>query len=165
MHCRVRYLLNFDLKIHSGQVWCRNSNFVHALLMKTWKKNTFKSLTRQLKTHMIPILGTNLWPPPWWRALVCLCWWEDKWGLDVRVHCAWWQTTHAFCAPQDGGRPHLLDHVVLTFFSKIKAVFSWSIFIRAVIDHMICYDLNWPKIKLWVHYFVFSCALDHNLKN
>ena len=27
-------------------------------------------------------------------------------------------------------------------------VFSWSIFIRAVIDHMICYNLNWPKIKL-----------------
>ena len=26
--------------------------------------------------------------------------------------------------------------------------FSWSIFIRAVIDHMICYNLNWPKIKL-----------------
>ena len=25
--------------------------------------------------------------------------------------------------------------------------FSWSIFIRAVIDHMICYNLNWPKIK------------------
>ena len=32
-------------------------------------------------------------------------------------------------------------------------VFSWSIFIRAVICHMICYNLNWPKIKLWVHYF------------
>ena len=24
--CRVRYLLNFDLKIHSGQVWCYNHN-------------------------------------------------------------------------------------------------------------------------------------------
>ena len=43
--------------------------------------------------------------------------------------------------------------------------FSWSIFLRAVIDHMICYNLNWPKIKLWVHYFVFSCALDHILKS
>ena len=44
--------------------------------------------------------------------------------------------------------------------SKARAVkpsFSWSIFIRAVIDHMICYNLNWPKIKTWVHYFVFSC--------
>ena len=27
---------------------------------------------------------------------------------------------------------------------KIKPSFSWSIFIRAVIDHMICYNLNWP---------------------
>ena len=32
-------------------------------------------------------------------------------------------------------------------FILIKAVFSWSIFIRAVIDHMTCYNLNWPKIK------------------
>ena len=32
-------------------------------------------------------------------------------------------------------------------------------------DHMICYDLNWPKIKLWVNYFVCSCALDHILKS
>ena len=45
------------------------------------------------------------------------------------------------------------------------AVFSWSIFIRAVIGHMTCYNFNWPKIKLWVHYFVFSCALDHILKS
>ena len=30
----------------------------------------------------------------------------------------------------------------------IRAVFSWSIFISAVIDHMTCYNLNWPKIKL-----------------
>ena len=38
--------------------------------------------------------------------------------------------------------------------------------LRAVInDHMTCYNLNWPKIKLWVHYFVFSCALDHILKS
>ena len=26
--------------------------------------------------------------------------------------------------------------------------FSWSIFIRAIKDHMICYNLNWPKIKV-----------------
>ena len=26
--------------------------------------------------------------------------------------------------------------------------FSWSIFLRAVIGHMICYNFNWPKIKL-----------------
>ena len=49
--------------------------------------------------------------------------------------------------------------------SKCLPVFSWSIFIRAVIDHMTCYNLNWPKIKLWVHYFIFSCALDHILKS
>ena len=29
--------------------------------------------------------------------------------------------------------------------------------------HMSCYNLNWPKIKFWVQYFVFSCALDHSL--
>ena len=28
------------------------------------------------------------------------------------------------------------------------AVFSWSIFIRSVIDHMTCYNLKWTKIKL-----------------
>ena len=50
-------------------------------------------------------------------------------------------------------------------FKMSMPPFSRSIFIRAVIDHMICYNLNWPKIKLWEHYFVFSCALDHNLKN
>ena len=43
-------------------------------------------------------------------------------------------------------------------------VFIWSIFIRAVINHMTCYDLNWPKIRFSVYYFVFSCALDHILK-
>ena len=48
--------------------------------------------------------------------------------------------------------------------SKVLVVFIWSIFIRAIIDHMTCYNLNWPKIKFWVHYFVFSCALDHILK-
>ena len=46
----------------------------------------------------------------------------------------------------------------------LRVVFNWSVFIRAVIDHMICYNLNWPKVKLLVHYFVFSCALDHILK-
>ena len=51
------------------------------------------------------------------------------------------------------------------FFSSTVPSFSWSVFLRAVIDHMICYNLNWPKIKLWVHYFVFSCALDHILKS
>ena len=30
---------------------------------------------------------------------------------------------------------------------QIMPVFGWSIFISAVIDHMICYNLNWPKIK------------------
>ena len=30
----------------------------------------------------------------------------------------------------------------------IMVVFIWSMFIRAVIDHMTCYNLNWPKIKL-----------------
>ena len=28
---------------------------------------------------------------------------------------------------------------------KLMLVFSWSIFIRAVIGHMICYNSNWPK--------------------
>ena len=46
-----------------------------------------------------------------------------------------------------------------------RPVFSWSVFIRAVIDHMICYNLNWSKNKLWVHYFIFSCTLDHILKS
>ena len=32
--------------------------------------------------------------------------------------------------------------------TDVRPIFSWSIFIRAVIDHMICYNLNWPKIKL-----------------
>ena len=37
--------------------------------------------------------------------------------------------------------------------------------LRAVInDHMTCYNLNWPKIKSCVHYFVFSCPLDLILK-
>ena len=31
---------------------------------------------------------------------------------------------------------------------------------RAVIGHVTCCDLNWPKIKLSGHYFVLSCALD-----
>ena len=30
----------------------------------------------------------------------------------------------------------------------IRAIFIWSIFKRAVIDHMTCYNLSWPKIKL-----------------
>jgi hypothetical protein len=38
-------------------------------------------------------------------------------------------------------------------------VFNWSIFIRAVIDHMTCYNLNWPKIKLSVHYFFYFLVL------
>ena len=29
----------------------------------------------------------------------------------------------------------------------IRAIFIWSIFKRAVIDHMTCYNLSWPKIK------------------
>ena len=33
-------------------------------------------------------------------------------------------------------------------FYKKWPPFSWSIFIRAVIDHVICFNLNWPKIKL-----------------
>ena len=33
--------------------------------------------------------------------------------------------------------------VVLLF----RVVFIWSIFIRTVIDHVSCYNLNWPKIK------------------
>ena len=32
--------------------------------------------------------------------------------------------------------------------NKIKPAFTWSIFVRAVIDHMIFSNLNWPKIKL-----------------
>ena len=43
---------------------------------------------------------------------------------------------------------------VLSLFSHflviewvLSPVFSWSIFLRTVIDHMICYNLNWPKIK------------------
>ena len=52
----------------------------------------------------------------------------------------------------------------LIAFRVNMAIFIWSIFIRAVIDHMTCYNLNWPKINLWAHYFVFSCALDHILK-
>ena len=60
----------------------------------------------------------------------------------------------------------LLNHVIYLIhtFVLLLAVFIWSIFIRAVIGHMTCYNLNWPKIKFWVHYFVFSCALDHILK-
>ena len=36
----------------------------------------------------------------------------------------------------------------LTHVKLFMPSFSWSIFIRAVIDHMICYNLNWPKIRL-----------------
>ena len=43
--------------------------------------------------------------------------------------------------------------------------FSWSIFIRAVRNHMICYNLNWPKMKIFVHYLAFSCAFCHILKS
>ena len=38
-------------------------------------------------------------------------------------------------------------------------------FITAVINHMTFYDLNWPKIKLLVHYLDPSCALGHILKS
>ena len=40
--------------------------------------------------------------------------------------------------------------LVINKFSCLASLplFSWSIFIRAVRDHMICYNLNWPKIKL-----------------
>ena len=55
--------------------------------------------------------------------------------------------------------------ITLIHHNQIWPPFSWSIFIRAVKDHMICYNLNWSKIKLWVHYFVFSCTLDHILKS
>ena len=37
------------------------------------------------------------------------------------------------------------------------AVFIWSIFVRAVIDHMTCYNLNWPKIKLSALFCTFLC--------
>ena len=50
------------------------------------------------------------------------------------------------------------------FWFNISACCS-SLTLRAVIDHMTCYNLNWLKIKLWVHYFVFSCALGHILKS
>ena len=40
-----------------------------------------------------------------------------------------------------------------------------DIYKGCVIDHMTCYNLSWPKIKLWVHYFVFSCTLDCILKS
>ena len=33
-------------------------------------------------------------------------------------------------------------------FYMYRAFFSYSIFIRAVIDHMICYNSNWSKINL-----------------
>ena len=29
-----------------------------------------------------------------------------------------------------------------------RPIFNWSIFIRPVIDRVISYNLNWPKIKL-----------------
>ena len=43
------------------------------------------------------------------------------------------------------------------------AIFSYKIFLTGVNSHMTCYNLNWSKIKLWVDYFIFSCALDHIL--
>ena len=46
----------------------------------------------------------------------------------------------------------------MCFLKVLLAVFSWSIFIRTVIDHMTCYNLNWSKIKLSVHYFIISCG-------
>jgi hypothetical protein len=109
--------------------------FAHENMGKTPSKEWLDSWKR-IAFSMFPILGTNLWLLPWWRALVRLCWWEDKWGLDVRVHCAWWQTTHAFCAPQDGGRPHLLGHVVLKvqiFWEGHKMLKQSSIFLRYLV--------------------------------
>ena len=44
--------------------------------------------------------------------------------------------------------PHIDSaHMGVKSFLKLLVVFIWSIFIRAVIDHMTCYNLNWPKIK------------------
>ena len=57
------------------------------------------------------------------------------------------------------------SRIVIQKYMMALVVFIWSIFIRTVIGHMTCYDLNWPKIKFWVHYFVFSCDLDHILKS
>ena len=36
---------------------------------------------------------------------------------------------------------------IFQFVSANKVIFIWSIIIRAVIDHMTCYNFNWHKIK------------------
>ena len=58
------------------------------------------SVTRQLKTNMFPILGTNLWPPPWWRALVCLC-------AGGKINGAWMS---GFTVPGDKRHMHFAHH-------------------------------------------------------
>ena len=53
--------------------------------------------------------------------------------------------------PSDRGNMH--NKLIFYLFKSSSfpnlsmAVFIWSIFIRAVRDHMTCYNLNWPKIK------------------
>ena len=37
--------------------------------------------------------------------------------------------------------------------------------IMAVRNHMTCFYLNWPTIKIFLHYLAFSCALGHILKS
>ncbi len=37
--------------------------------------------------------------------------------------------------------------------------------IMAVINHKTCYNLNWSKIKIFVHYHAFSCALGHTVNS
>ena len=50
-------------------------------------------------------------------------------------------------------------------FVKSKAISAGQYFIMAVINRMNCYNLNWIKIKIFVHYLSFSCALGHILKS
>ena len=41
----------------------------------------------------------------------------------------------------------ILSLDLLVHFYLIRVAFIWSIFIRAVINHMTCHNLNWSKIK------------------
>jgi hypothetical protein len=57
MHCRVRYLLDFDLKIRSGQVWSLGKGGFSDLFLKLIvKKNPYKCCTQNLNYNYIEIL-------------------------------------------------------------------------------------------------------------
>ena len=89
-------------------------------------------------------------------------------AFQTFLRISWWKTMIQICI-----EPHFKAFCMMNLQYEIRicqkkyniGTMTMSIFIRAVIDHMTSYNLNWPKINLWEQYFVFSCALDHILEN